>query len=816
MSWNSVLCNKTIVTTVTNQEISAALTDDGVVYITGFVAGIIKACFSPIGFGLIQGNIIDIAAADFVLFFLTDQGFVYLYDYYDTNTLTASQAIYEPSICGNNPAIKIKTGRNHLLILTLHGRVWGFGDNSEYQLVPQGDCFYDHVVPISICDTNTIDGTCKDDYIFNGVLTIATKTNCDKSFDSNGNGNGNCNTSKSCNNGNCCETADVPAQDLINYTGTQYSFDKSSGTLIVNDNISGLSSISIPGNFTINGQTSPTPALLNIPLTISFTYTLIVCCTSTATCTSILNITNFKIETDLTNANIINASGTLISAGNLTGIQNLTINAQQTPSASSICTVSGNKTIVTISIPYRFNFSYYFSSGTVGAAVLGVTICSNNGAVFQATQLPTSPNTPSPIIDPQVRDPIGSISSNYTGTFTKDVTLDCCCKPIACPPPCEFKFNNIFAGANISVLLDCTGKIVVLGSLHQVRDNSQENDCMKNALRNTTATFKMPVSSLLGKPDISRMNVELSLLPDALIQSTSSQGQLIPVFKSNACDFISRFRNCDGCEGGCSDPCQTCENIIYLNNIVPNPISGTNINLDIIIINRLSIAKVLSIVPIAQIFAGNFNPMNYPDLISVVTGVDYANSVISIDKDRYFVDNVVYPINHVLFIKSPNSISNSPFVPLYVDISHGERIIKFTADPDAPYNIIFNPEPTAFSAFDPKPHNVLNYGNIVPPVELANLRLIFHPQAKLYQTYVRPVDYIKLTLTIQKQMITADVPTVFFPFKKIFDIAITDNGLSILFLNTNCPTERNGIFFISEYKWIKLDDLLELAGEKLK
>jgi len=99
----------------------------------------------------------------------------------------------------------------------------------------------------------------------------------------------------------------------------------------------------------------------------------------------------------------------------------------------------------------------------------------------------------------------------------------------------------------------------------------------------------------------------------------------------------------------------------------------------------------------------------------------------------------------------------------------------------------------------------LNYGSILDPVELTNLKcaLCLDPcyqcprfknpfDTKITNTYLKGGDHVKFVTSNPKnirQAVTADVPTVFRLNRRVIDVAVGYNNLTVLVGGLACPNE---------------------------
>lgn len=164
------LINKTPVAVSANSGSSVVVTNGGSVLQAGLVSNKIQPHFKEIlANSNIVGRVVDAKAAENSLYVLSDNGSVFRYDYNAGNPSCNPHAheVYIPAHCGGDKAVKIAAGRAHVLILTAECRVFGAGDNSQYQLVPQGQCFYGCAVEILVGTTINHDNNCAQ---FGGIV----------------------------------------------------------------------------------------------------------------------------------------------------------------------------------------------------------------------------------------------------------------------------------------------------------------------------------------------------------------------------------------------------------------------------------------------------------------------------------------------------------------------------------------------------------------------------------------------------------------------------------------------------------------------
>ncbi|RYE12906.1 MAG: hypothetical protein EOP34_09910, partial [Rickettsiales bacterium] len=174
------MLNNTPVSVSANETSTSVITNGGNVYQAGLVNGRVQNSFNEIlGNTNIPGTIIDGKSTTSGSYFLTSTGSVYQYG--GDNNSTLVREVYSPAAYNGELAVKIAAGNSHVVILTSSNRVFGAGSNTNYQLVPQGQCKYDIAVELIITDVNNHDNTSSTK--FSGVLgnvTTQQTTTCNK------------------------------------------------------------------------------------------------------------------------------------------------------------------------------------------------------------------------------------------------------------------------------------------------------------------------------------------------------------------------------------------------------------------------------------------------------------------------------------------------------------------------------------------------------------------------------------------------------------------------------------------------------------
>ena len=793
----------------TNDNISVVLTKGGDLHQTGLIGKRIRESFDKIHLpSNVIGKIIDVVATENLIFFLTDAGYVYLYDYqHQSKCHSGIELVYQPinfkpscgpcetldNRCEKDPAIKIKAGKNHLVILTLSSKLYGYGDNSEYQLVPQGECYYNFPVQMVIYDTNTVDGTCSDDYIFRGKLAVPPTLNP---------------------RGEVCASSACESGQLGPINIQRFSTTTNPPTIFTYLEILGQYD---PDNYD-DKKGNAVPAILLLPLTVSFDYNIFL-----NGCKGLFGgqvmINNITIGYDLPNAVIVDATSRaiLVPLGKVLQINNLFVHVNPTfqiISVNNLFQSDGHIFVTQLSLTFQFYFTFTASFYPIlpGPTDLQVGIDTTRGAVFVPA----------------------SIQGNQTETFVATIDLN----PIridlnkcsAVEP--DYCIKDIYAGENQTVILDDRNRLTVLGSLYEIRDNKDlfKNKCLDKLLNGIATSIKLPAEQLncqqgnCSKVDLCDVKVELAF-------AAKNSSTILPESNKNACEFLEQLQECNN-QAQCNDTCQPCGNTIFMDLVYLKKITPATPNLiptfsSVYIFNRLSVDHILgamhqepgiSTIPFDDFFH-LLQSGPRPDLLNTVE-IDLDTSRIDFNQGKFLVDCNPFSVDKVLQLTiPPNAYPNirigSETIFMYVDIDKndvfGEKSIQLTRDTAAFYNIVFDVNTLSFATV-PTPSGVypmntfaaLNYGGIMNPVALKNFQASLNNYSyrnnpmyrtpvlnKIYNTYLRPADYVKFNFDINftQLMVTADVPTVFCLNKKIIDVSLGDNNITVLTKSVNCPNE---------------------------
>ncbi|MEM0354068.1 MAG: hypothetical protein QXW79_00665 [Thermoplasmata archaeon] len=750
------MINNTPVAIATNETTTAVTTNGGNVYQTGLISGKIRSMFKEImGNESMIGRILDVKATNEKLYMLTASGSVFEYAYNDEcNSIV--REIYSPAACCGDKAVKIRTGRAHVVILTEKNKVWGAGSNSEYQLVPQGQCKYDTAVEIIVTDTNVHDNNCCN--AFTGVF-------------------------------NELECPVIPTEECSTCNKVTCIKDNLCDTLVGYLNVRDI--VLTPPGF---------KGVLSIPVFGDISYFGFLCIDSNncASGTLTYKITKLYIKCGCGIAKFTygDALGCHIYEVNVSITKEMTLfmanpchhsKDDLCPSTASVPPISGTTQIY----------------GKCGSCT---TVDINIGGILPTPHVSLNQNCDTLLFTLEnVTTTLnvlcnGKITGLNNDVTVLDVSLDVpikCCEP-CCPPKSETVLPqpcwvNVSAGHDVTALVDSCNRIYVLGSFHNVRSNKDllNRSCLEELLGKVNTSISFPASQLncseysfkdecckcpkcrgkTFKTDLSKFGVHLSFPP----QDECDDKTL------NACEFLRAIKRCNEMEP-CDLACTPCDGYVYLNVEGKCVCSCGTQNAphigSVTLFNKKSVCKLVS--------------QGVPDIfnMSVTT-----SSTVEFDMNKYCVDNLDIPLEKIIKL---SFCTKGPNVNLYVDISRPGGV-KFVAE-GKKCNVEFT-----VNASTQTHQFILNYGTILDPVELTNLKFAlsldsFFPcpkfknpfDTKITNTYLKGGDCVRFVLTNPqtiRQAVTADIPTVFRPNRRVIDIAIGNNNLSVLVGGLACPNE---------------------------
>lgn len=736
------LMNNTPIDISANDSSTTVVTKGGGLFQAGFIDGNVQAEFKEVIANKdIQGTIVKAVNTEKVVYFLNADGVVFAYDYKAESCNPLVREVYTPSMCEGDPAVDISGGRAHLLILTKKGRAFGVGCNNEYQLVPYGQCRYEVATELLVDKTLIHDNTCCD--TFSGYYT---ESDCQPEECS------------PCGNVSCL-TGALTCQQV--------------GTL------------EIP-NVTLTPTTGGTASTgnLNINLCGNVNYVGFLCINSD----------------DYANGSVTFSLSSLFIPGCNT---------------CSGCPTNGNlaATATTCTTPVTFSTSSQldlFTSSTTTPPITTQTLVSQQCGSQVTTTIPsTSISLPSVTVNASPNGLILTLGTSSTlititgytisltaGTVTLTVdptiTLTCCskapCEPKPLNQPC---WSGVYAGFDISVLVDSCNRLYALGSLHEVRSNKDllKKPCLESLLSKTKASISLPADQLQLsngardqscacpkckdslKTDLSKFGINLDFCPE----NNGCCGN-----NMNVADFLKQLVKCQE-QPSCDSTCEPCDRNIYLDLTGKCSCDCDNI-------------------PLCQISSFTFyNRKSLQKLIRGCSNTSSANvnvcSILEFNMNMYCLDGTTVCIDNVLILSTGSTGVN---VNIFIDIDKAGAVV-FCVPDSLCCNVSFT-----VNANSSCQQFLLNYGSVLDPVELSNLKYALNGNStnnffglQLINTYLRGGDRVKFEITQTgqpiKQAVTADIPTVFRMTRKVLDVGVGFQNLSVLVGGLSCPNEIYGI-----------------------
>lgn len=755
------MINNTPVAITANETTTSVVTNGGNVYQTGLIGGRIQYSFKDIFTNEnIVGRIIDAEATEDKIYFLNITGSVFEYDYNSGECSPIIREVYSPVTCGNgDKAVKIKAGRAHVLILTENNKVWGAGDNSEYQLVPQGQCKYDIAVEVMVTDTNLHDNDCCTSFtgIFN-ELECPIIPKCEKE----------------CNNISCVK--DNLCDVLLGYLNICQ-------VILTPPGQPGILSVPVYGDINYVGFLCVSKnGCVTGSVTYSITRLYIKCgCfiskfTSNDTCGCHIREFNTSSTTEILifEANLCQPAKTDTCAP---------FANQPITGTAQINGKCGSCVVVNIDLPHGLPIPGAAYDNDCKTILLELNCCRTSLTALCDTSFCGL-----------------SCENKIDLDLDFDVPLDCCEIPKASKPegilpqPC---WTNIYAGYNISVLVDNCNRIYVFGSIHQIRSNKEllRSSCLEELLNKTNASISFPADQLncTGNRVIRNDNCRCPKCRDKTFKTDLTKFGIHLNFPNNGhdgdceqknmnvCDFLQSLKRCNEALS-CDNTCEPCDGYIYLNVVgdcgCPCGAPTSSQVGSVTVFNKKSICKLVS--------------QGCPDLSCVQVDV---NTIVEYDLNKYCVDSTDVPLDKVLKL---DFCVEGPNVNVYIDLARPGGI-KFISD-GKKCNIDFT-----INASTQTHQFILNYGSILDPVELTNLKYAlsldcYYPcpkfknpfDTKITNTYLRGGDHVRFVVSNPKnirQAITPDIATVFRLNRRIIDVGVGHNNLTVLVGGLACPNE---------------------------
>ena len=730
---------------------------------------------------LVPGCVVDVVSTNTRSYLLTNEGRVFELDSSQPDCPRVKELCIPQCNCKRDPVVQLKAGTTHVVMLTKHKKVYGYGDNTSYQLVPQGECTYNYPVPIIITDKIVMDQCTSSNsncYVFQG--TFVQPTSPTVPVDCNAGG------------GSACTFAGaITGSYTLSVSGT---YNDGANHTVTSQSVPVTVSIPVFGNGTICGN--------------QFNGTILFSGSATVTLTSSPTAISYGSPSGFFDVNGVTAS--------LTASYTTLIGSSVSAYVTDNCGVSVN---VCASVTF-----------SAASASQPFTLGPNEGnGTFALTSAINSQT---------------SVCSNISVVCPENRCDDALKLPI--PQPC---WANVYAGKNGTALVDTLGRIYVLGSLSGVRDNNSllENNCLDNLLSGTKATLKFPADELkcpkyskqcgcpsaCGHPpslqctDLSKFNVELELTPNLVKNTVTDCGVSSDVYSiqntTNVCDFLKKLKLCNETPN-CDNVCTPCDNVINVRYGSSCSQDCPTVTAPILLLNHKSVSNVLAWMNNPAISSSNLDDLfsllsqsNVPPIVSEFLNFDYAAGRVEFNNCEYFTDTSSICASQVVVLNPSGSSyygsgsRPSSYFVIYVDIECDPRAIVMTqADPTKQCFNVNQILPTYGSNFSspnylPHSHFAINYGGILGSVELINLQAALgnfsyqvSPQYKnpitnkVYLTYVQPTDYIILdvpTGSSLKMNGTYDVPLVFNLNKRVTDLTIYDQSISILLNYNSCPAE---------------------------
>lgn len=749
------MINNIPVAITANETSTAAVTSGGNVYQTGLIGGKIHYSFNEVITNEnIVGKVIDVKATEDRLYLLNNTGSVFEYAYNAGSCSPVVREVYSPAACGGDKAVQIEAGRAHILIKTEAGKIWGAGSNAQYQLVPQGQVRYDTAVEIIVTDTNLHDNECPGS--FTGVyneLECPVIPNCEKD---------KCDIS--CVKENLCDVH----LGYINVSHLALNPPCETGTL----SVPVYGDINYVGFLCVDNQGCATGS---VTYTINHLYIKCGCLLGKFThkdkCGCHVRELNLSstCQVNIFQANPCPSANTDLCA--LTGSAPITGTTQ----ISGKC---GSCVIANVDIPIDFPLPSVSFEATCNTIILEYNDCKTSISV---------------LCD-------GTLSDYCECATTLDLDFDV---PLKCEAPKPIKpqielpqpcWAGIYAGYDISVLVDNCNRIYVYGSLHNIRSNKDllKRSCLEELLKGTNASISFPADQLncanhtarndnckcpkcrdkAFKTDLNKFGIHLSF-PNS--EDECSQKNM------SVCDFLQNLKNCNDAQG-CEPTCEPCDGYIYLNVAgdcgCPCGAPASAPIGSITLFNKKSICKLVS--------------QNCPDISEVPIDV---STIVEFDLNKYCIDTRDIALDKVVKLQFCN---DGPNVNVYIDIDKPGGI-KFTSN-GKKCNVEFT-----VSASTQNHQYILNFGSILDPVELTNLKYAlsldcYYPcpkyknpfDTKITNTYIRGGDHVKFVVSNPKnirQAVTADIPTVFRLNRRVIDVGVGYNNLTVLVGGLACPNE---------------------------
>lgn len=745
------MLNNTPITIAVNDETTAVVTNGGSLYQTGLINKKVYYSFQEIIKNhSIIGQIRVAKLTENSIYILNTEGSVFEYTY--NVEYSSPREIYSPIVCGKGDrAVHISTGTSHVIILTENHKVWGAGNNENYQLVPQGQCNYDTAVEILITDKNVHDNnSC---YAFTGTYNELLQPVIPQ-------------CKSTCVTPSC--VSDIRCGVLLGYLEVSNVTVKPPGK-------EGILSIPVYGDISYLGYLCVNDkgcATGRIDYTITKLYINCGCFISKFT-------TKDECGCHIKEFNTSSTTEILFFEADPCPTPNTdSCNSYRQPITGSaqVYGKCGSCAIANIELPCGLPFpgvAFDFECKTILIEFKGCR--SSLTGLCNATFTGLCP------------------SDEVALKLDFDVPLDCCDKkpapaPIELPQPC---WKIAVAGFNNTVLVDDCGNMYQLGSLGNIRSNKDlvKNSCdddIFNRANNISVSF--PADQLnCNKGNGNRKNKQKDNQPKTDLSKFGihvnfNKGEECSNQTLDVCDFLRRIQSC-GEQQPCAPICEPCDGYVYFNVAgdcdCPYGAPVSSAIGSITLLNAKATSKLDS--------------QGCPDLTTIEVDL---NTTIEFDLNRYCIGTTTIPLDRIVKL---DFCVDGPNVYCYIDTSrHGG--IRFTSNGKR-CNVDFT-----INASTENRQFILNYGSILDPVQLTNLKYAlgldcYYPSpkyknpigSKIINTYLKGGDHVRFVTTNPKnirQAITPDVPTLFSLNKKVIDIALGYNNITVLAESIGtCPNE---------------------------
>lgn len=726
---------------------------------SGLVNGRVQSAFREMPLSAAVGTIVDAQATETACYVLNSSGSVFAA--YCNGGISE---VYIPTSC-DGYAKKLAAGRDHCLIWTDKNKVFGVGCNGEYQLVPQGQCRYDYATEIQISDylthnnslSTSFAGTIKE---VNTPVTNPGTVTCGKAQYIK-------QDSQQVYLGNLLQVTNV---DLT--TTNVVNAPRTNGTLLLPlyADVRYYGFVGVDSNGVANGR-------VDYETTGIYTYVPRNSIDSTGTFQPAVGA-SFEVNNNVGDI-VYLTNGSSFGSANIGGFCGTELMIPLDTTLRGTLTVATATSGPVTPDPNSTQQSVLVLSLNASATdALGVTTVSLiNGNYYTGT---------------------GGSTATIIGTPSFPVNLECCtgcCEPTqnTLPQKC---WKNIFAGSDISALLDDCNSLYVLGTIHQVRDNSYllNNGCLQNIVNQAYATITFPASDINCNTGSScnGCNTSNNTFSEDFLRRVGVQLSFDPNSGSNVCDVVQSIQNCNQV-GNCEDTCNSCDNTVYMdvNALGTNPVDTAPLTTvsQVLVYNRRSLSKAVSY------FSSNNLVVNNQVFYDV--SID-SSSVLDFNANRYCLDGTDFTVERILRLNTTN-VGGSTVV-LYVDIDTPGGV-RFMVPSERTNNVRFVGNSSVASS------NVMNYGSALDPVILTNLKTVVStlttpysnrqyrnpPVSRLYSTYLKGGDCICFSAntgnTRLNQSVTADLPTLFRLNRSILQVGVGHNFLSVLSGSLQCPSE---------------------------